>query len=427
MPTVAESSSSMGAIYERRHQHHPLHGAWAGYMPSPLSVPPGVHEAAAAAVRAMDLTDPKFEPPSQPLEQQQEEREEEEDHHALALALPESPDSSDHDPARPRDKIRKTRRLAQNREAARKSRLRKKAYIQNLETSRMKLARMEQELAMARQQHVPCFGRAGTSTSSPVVGRLPLRASFNPGVAAFEIEYARWVEEQGRQTAELRAALQLLQPDPPRLRLLAEAALAHYDRLFEAKSAAARRDVFFVMSGAWRSPAERFFLWISGFRPSDLLAVLSPHLQTELHDADHSPPLAPALTEAQAEEVARLRQTSRQAEDALYHGLDTLQQALAESLLAPAMAATAETQQEVSFDSGYGGGDGGEMGGAMGRLEELAGFVEQADHLRQQTLRNMYRILTPTQAARGLLALGEYFHRLRSLSELWVKRPREPV
>lgn len=106
MPTVAESSSSMGAIYERRHQHHPLHGAWAGYMPSPLSVPPGVHEAAAAAVRAMDLTDPKFEPPSQPLEQQQEEREEEEDHHALALALPESPDSSDHDPARPRDKVR---------------------------------------------------------------------------------------------------------------------------------------------------------------------------------------------------------------------------------------------------------------------------------------------------------------------------------
>lgn len=253
MPTVAESSSSMGAIYERRHQHHPLHGAWAGYMPSPLSVPPGVHEAAAAAVRAMDLTDPKFEPPSQPLEQQQEEREEEEDHHALALALPESPDSSDHDPARPRDKIRKTRRLAQNREAARKSRLRKKAYIQNLETSRMKLARMEQELAMARQQHVPCFGRAGTSTSSPVVGRLPLRASFNPGVAAFEIEYARWVEEQGRQTAELRAALQLLQPDPPRLRLLAEAALAHYDRLFEAKSAAAMAARWGAPWGGWRS------------------------------------------------------------------------------------------------------------------------------------------------------------------------------
>nr|ACF22731.1 bzip protein [Brachypodium distachyon] len=94
----------------------------------------------------------------------------------------------------------------------------------------------------------------------------------------------------------------------PRIRLLAESTLAHYDRLFEAKSAAARRDVFFVMSGAWRSPAERFFLWISGFRPSDLLAVLSPQLETE-------EPLAPlALTEAHAEEV---RRTSRQAEGEL--------------------------------------------------------------------------------------------------------------
>lgn len=50
----------------------------------------------------------------------------------------------------------------------------------------------------------------------------------------------------------------------------------------------------------------------------------------------------------------------------------------------------------------------------------------QADHLREQTLQLMYRILTPCQAARGLLALGEYFHRLRALSTLWVARPRDP-
>ncbi|KAG9136335.1 hypothetical protein Leryth_003908 [Lithospermum erythrorhizon] len=44
------------------------------------------------------------------------------------------------------------RRLAQNREAARKSRLRKKAYVQQLEKSRMKLTQLEQELQRARQQ-----------------------------------------------------------------------------------------------------------------------------------------------------------------------------------------------------------------------------------------------------------------------------------
>ncbi|CAK9147293.1 unnamed protein product [Ilex paraguariensis] len=46
------------------------------------------------------------------------------------------------------------RRLAQNREAARKSRLRKKAYVQQLESSRMKLTQLEQELQRARQQGI---------------------------------------------------------------------------------------------------------------------------------------------------------------------------------------------------------------------------------------------------------------------------------
>ncbi|KDO58849.1 hypothetical protein CISIN_1g0457861mg, partial [Citrus sinensis] len=61
-------------------------------------------------------------------------------------------DSSD----RSKDKLdQKTlRRLAQNREAARKSRLRKKAYVQQLESSRLKLTQLEQELQRARQQGI---------------------------------------------------------------------------------------------------------------------------------------------------------------------------------------------------------------------------------------------------------------------------------
>ncbi|KAA3476717.1 transcription factor TGA7-like [Gossypium australe] len=87
------------------------------------------------------------------------------------------------------------------------------------------------------------------------------------------------------------------------------------------------------------------------------------------------------LTDQQQLEVYNLQQSSQQAEDALSQGIDRLQQNLAES----------------------------------------------ADHLRQQTLQQMARILTTRQAARGLLALGEYFHRLRALSSLWSARPREPA
>lgn len=52
-------------------------------------------------------------------------------------------------------------------------------------------------------------------------------------------------------------------------------------------------------------------------------------------------------------------------------------------------------------------------------------WLEQADHLRQQTMLHMSRILTTRQAARALVGLGEYFHRLRGLSALWAARPHE--
>ncbi|XP_062195901.1 transcription factor TGA7-like [Phragmites australis] len=296
-----------------------------------------------------------------------------------------SSDSFGHDDARPREKAQ--RRLVQNREAARKSRLRKKAYIQNLETSQMKLAQLEQELTGVRRQQ----GVYATGLAAPV----------DPGVAAFEMEYAHWVEEQSKQAAELRTALQAHAPEI-QLRILVDAGLAHYDALFRAKSMAARSDAFFVLSGVWRTPAERFFLWIGGFRPSELLKILAPQLEP--------------LAEQQASEVRALQQTARQLEDALSQGMDMLQQTLVEALM------TVDSR-----DAAGGGYAAQQMASALGKLDGLAGFVEQADLLRQETLRNMHKILTARQAARGLLALGDYCQRLRALSSLWAARPREPA
>lgn len=54
-------------------------------------------------------------------------------------------------------------------------------------------------------------------------------------------------------------------------------------------------------------------------------------------------------------------------------------------------------------------------------------FCKQADHLRQETLQQMSRILNTHQAAQGLLALGEYFERLRALSSNWATRLQEPA
>lgn len=86
------------------------------------------------------------------------------------------------------------------------------------------------------------------------------------------MEYARWVEEQHRQMSELRAALQAHVADNE-LRLLVDGGMAHYDDLFRLKSIAAKADVFHLVSGMWKTPAERCFMWMGGFRPSELLKV----------------------------------------------------------------------------------------------------------------------------------------------------------
>ncbi|KAF0897705.1 hypothetical protein E2562_000421 [Oryza meyeriana var. granulata] len=399
----ALAPAAMG-IYEWRHQ--PLAaGVWGEpfIRPDSGSCSSNVAMQAAAALppAAMvvaplpPLTEPKFE--SQVALQHGDE-----DDATLQDAARQSSDSFDQEASKPRDKIQ--RRLAQNREAARKSRLRKKAYIQNLETSRMKLAQLEQEITRARQQGVYISSSNSSTLSAPI----------DSGVAAFELEYAHWVEEQSKQTGDLRAALQAHASDE-QLRILVVAGLAHYDKLFKAKAEAAKRNVFFVMSGVWRTAAERFFLWIAGFRPSEVIKVLAPQLEP--------------MTEQQATEVHGLQQKARHLEDALSQGMDKLKQTLADSLLMDAVVATS-SGDDASPPEPSSAGEGcymAQMGSAMGRLNALVAFVDHADHLRQETLQNMHRILTVRQAARGLLALGDYCQRLRALSSLWAARPREPA
>ncbi|XP_066307088.1 transcription factor TGAL1-like isoform X2 [Miscanthus floridulus] len=283
------------------------------------------------------------------------------------VAGPTASDSSD----KSRDKLdQKTlRRLAQNREAARKSRLRKKAYIQNLESSRLKLSQLEQELQRARQQGI------FISTS----GDQPQSTSGN-GALAFDMEYARWLEEHNKHVNELRAAVNAHAGDND-LRGIVDSIMAHYDEIFRLKGVAAKADVFHVLSGMWKTPAERCFMWLGGFRSSELL------------------------------------KSSQQAEDALSQGMEALQQSLAETLASGSLGPAGPSGNVANYM--------GQMAMAMGKLGTLENFLRQADNLRLQTLQQMQRILTTRQSARALLAISDYFSRLRALSSLWLARPRE--
>lgn len=94
--------------------------------------------------------------------------------------------------------------------------------------------------------------------------------------AVFDMEYARWLEEHHRIICELRAAVQehLSEND---LRLFVDNCLAHYDEAMNLKSMVAKTDVFHLVSGMWKTPAERCFLWIGGFKPSELIKVHQPN------------------------------------------------------------------------------------------------------------------------------------------------------
>ncbi|XP_022682636.1 transcription factor LG2 isoform X4 [Setaria italica] len=277
------------------------------------------------------------------------------------------------------------RRLAQNREAARKSRLRKKAYVQQLETSRIRLQQVEHELQRARSQGL-------------FVGGCSAAGDMSSGAAAFDMEYARWLDDDGKRLAELRGGLQAHLDG--NLGLIVEECVQHYDELFQLKAALAHEDVFHLLTGGWATPAERCFFWMGGFRPSELLKILIPQLDP--------------LTEQQLLGICNLQQSSEQAEEALAQGLHQLHQSLADTVAAGTLNDGAAAPNYMSL-----------MAVALEKLASLESFYQQADNLRQQTLHQMRRILTTRQAARCFLSIGEYYRRLRALSNLWASRPRE--
>ncbi|CAH9104662.1 unnamed protein product [Cuscuta epithymum] len=282
------------------------------------------------------------------------------------------------------------RRLAQNREAARKSRLRKKAYVQQLENSRVRLTQLEQELKLARQH------QGAYAAASGFVGDKS-HSSIGNGALAFDMEYGSWLDEHQRLVSDLRSAVLSFMGDNE-LRHLVDGVMSHYDDLFKIKRIGAKADVFHVLSGMWKTPAERCFMWLGGFRCSEILRILVSHLEP--------------LTEQQLVGICNLQQSSQQAEEALSQGMEALQQLLVETL------------SSASLGSGNVGDFMDLMGIAMGKLATIENLLYQADLLRQQTLHRLHRILTTRQAARALLAMSDYMSRLRALSSLWLARPR---
>ncbi|KAL3357381.1 hypothetical protein AABB24_017871 [Solanum stoloniferum] len=230
--------------------------------------------------------------------------------------------------------------------------------------------------------------------------RAPQQSESGP--VAFDAEYSRWLEEHTKHINELRTAVNSHGSDPE-LRSMVDSVIAHYDEVYSMKANAAKGNVEHLLSGMWKTPAERCSMWIGDFRPSLLLKLLVNQVEP--------------LTDQQLIGIVNLQQSSQQAEDALSQAMEAWQQSLEETLAYGSLA-TEGSSGDVAYNIG-------QMAMAMGILGTLEGFLRQADNLRQQTLQHMHRILTIRQSARALLAISEYFSRLRALSSFWLARPQE--
>ncbi|NP_001361435.1 transcription factor TGA2.3 [Solanum lycopersicum] len=231
------------------------------------------------------------------------------------------------------------------------------------------------------------------------IERAPQQGESGP--VAFDTDYIRWLEEHDKHINELRNAVKSHARDPE-LRRIADNVTAHYDEVFRMKGNAAKADVVHVLSGMWKTPAERCCMWIGGFRPSLLLKLLVNQLDP--------------LSEQQVADFNNLQLSSHHAEVALSQGMEALQLSLGETL---AMGSPFTESGNVATTYMC------QMAMAMGKLMTLEDFLRQADSLRQLVLQQIYRILTTRQYARALLAINDYFSIFRVLSSIWLARPRE--
>ncbi|XP_020103795.1 transcription factor TGA2.1-like isoform X1 [Ananas comosus] len=307
--------------------------------------------------------------------------------------------SSEHEgPKTPDPKI--LRRLAQNREAARKSRLRKKAYIQQLESSRVRLIQLEQDLQRARStQGTLLSGIAAVVGDQGLANSTSSCTGTSSEAAMFDVEYRRWLEEHHKLMLQLRAAVESNLADG-QMQMFVEAAVSHYDVLMGLKGVIVRADAFHLMSGTWKTPAERCFVWIGDFRPSELIKVVRKYLEP--------------LSEPQMLGIYSLQQSVHESEDALNQGLEAVHQSLSDTISSEVMSSPPDMATYTAH-----------LSLALDKLASLEAFVRQADSLRLQTLHRLHQILTVHQAARCFLAIAEYFHRLRALSSLWTARPKQ--
>lgn len=264
----------------------------------------------------------------------------------------------------------------------------------------------------------------------------------------YEDFYTSWVNTQEELVKNLQEALESDMRQPELLKEVKKVT-EHYRIYYKAKQNASHQDVLQTVTAPWRSPLEKAFLWLGGWRPSLafqlVYALAGQQIEAELAEflEGVDTPTFASLTSLQLSQVSELQTATNKLEENLSNDMAMLQQSFADQpLLSLAQAHHMVQLQEGGggtgsplddgplhgdgdssngSDDGDHGSDGDEqdnMDSAMqDKLTSLQEIAMQADSLRITTLQKVLDILDTYQKAQYLISAGKLQIALRNLGE----------
>ncbi|CAK0737369.1 hypothetical protein CVIRNUC_000901 [Coccomyxa viridis] len=342
------------------------------------------------------------------------------------------------------DKVK--RRLAQNREAARKSRQRRKAYVQNLEEEvrNLRASKSGQPLGSGNSSSLGTGSYGGVATTlglSPdangllnaLITRLPPGSLSGPesgrissqslrsvargsmGLAPADpllrqneevlLAFDKWRAEHSATVLAVRQAVADASASDAALRPLVEEARGQLWTLFAMKKAViCSESVLIIMNMEHLLPAERLYSWLGGLRASDICGGV-------IHKLSES-----GLASQQRMKLEALRESLLQQENTLSRGYNELLGSLGQRASAQPVAPQA-LKEKRSWDSPE----------ILGKLDAMRMTLLQADSVWEQYLEQTERLLTMRQYAVAVMGLMETSLQLQNLHHPWLALLRRPA
>lgn len=195
----------------------------------------------------------------------------------------------------------------------------------------------------------------------------------------------------------------------------------HYEDYYAAKESASHHNILEIVTPPWRSPLEKAFMWLGGWRPSmafQLVYALAGQ-QTEAELAEFlegvDTPTFASLSSNQLCQTSEMQTSTNKQEESLGHEMAMLQQSFAdEPLLTLAQADSMVQGGNGTPQSPHGDEIDNIMKEKLTTLQEIS---IQADTLRLTTLKKTLDVLDSFQKAQYLVAAAKLQIAVRRIGE----------